>query len=77
MFGGPFVSTKIGVRKRTVLALQFGKGERTVQVNHVKSAAEDTEGVEVPSFNYMPAVVAVGGLVVGAVLVFYLGQFYL
>lgn len=59
------------------LMVAFGKGERTVQLDHLRSAAEDTEGVEVPSFNFMPALIALGGLVVGAVLVIYLGGNYL
>lgn len=67
----------INILCHKALMVAFGRGERTVQVDHVKSAAEDTEGVEVPSYNYMPALAALGGLVAGAVLVFYLGQFYL
>ena len=54
----------------------FGKGERMVQVDHVKSAADDTEGVSSPTVNHVPALVAVGALLVGAVFVFYLGVFY-
>ncbi|GAB5499196.1 MAG: AAA family ATPase [Pseudohongiellaceae bacterium] len=55
------------------LMVAFGKGERTVQIEHLKSAAEDTEGVILPSFNFKPAMIAVAGLAVGAALVFYLG----
>jgi hypothetical protein len=55
----------------------FGKGERSVQVDHIKSAAEDTEGVELPSFNYKPAFIAVAGLAIGAAVMFYLGRMYL
>ena len=55
----------------------FGKGERNIQAAHVKSAAEDTEGVVLPSFNYKPALIAAAGILVGAVLVFYLGKYYL
>jgi MSHA biogenesis protein MshM len=55
------------------LMVAFGKGERTVQIEHLKSAAEDTEGVILPSFNFKPTMIAVAGLAVGAALVFYLG----
>jgi hypothetical protein len=55
----------------------FGKGERAVQIDHIKSAAEDTEGVELPSFNYRPAFFALAGIAAGAALVVYLGRMYL
>lgn len=59
------------------LMVAFGKGERSVQVEHIKSAAEDTEGVEIPSFNFRPAFIAGAGLVIGAAVMFYLGRMYL
>jgi len=59
------------------LMVAFGKGERTVQIEHLKSAAADTEGVVLPSYNLKPAMIAVAGLAVGAALVFYLGGNYL
>jgi len=59
------------------LMVAFGKGERTLQVEHIKSAAEDTEGVEMPSVNFRPALIALAGIAVGAALVFYLGGLYL
>ncbi len=59
------------------LMVAFGKGERTVQVEHLRSAADDTEGVELPSFNFRPALIALTGLAVSAALVFYLGGLYL
>ena len=55
----------------------FGKGERTVQIEHLKSAAADTEGIQLPSFNFKPAMIALAGLAVGAALVFYIGGMYL
>jgi MSHA biogenesis protein MshM len=58
------------------LMVAFGKGERSVQVENIRSAAEDTEGVEIPSFNYMPAAVAIGGLAIGAGLLIFLGGLY-
>lgn len=59
------------------LMVAFGKGERTVQLDHIKSAAEDTEGIALPSISYKPAYFALGGFVVGAVLLFYIGRVYL
>ncbi len=67
----------INILSHKALMVAFGKGERTVQLDHIKNAAEDTEGIKLPGFNYMPAMIALVGLAVGAALVFYLGQFYL
>ena len=67
----------INILCHKALMVGFGKGERTIQVDHIKSAAEDTEGVELPSFNYRPAFIALAGIAVGAVAVFYLGRMYL
>ncbi len=58
------------------LMVAFGKGERSVAVDHIRSAAEDTEGVEMPRMNYMPAMMAFGCLAVGVGLVMYLGGFF-
>ena len=52
----------------------FGKGERTVQADHIRLAADDTEGVELPSANYRPAYFALAGIAASAAaVVFYLG----
>jgi len=67
----------INILCHKALMVAFGKGERSVQIDHIKSAAEDTEGVELPSFNYHPAFVALAGIAAGAALVFYLGRMYL
>ena len=67
----------INILCHKALMVAFGKGERTVQIDHVKSAADDTEGVSVPSVNYMPAMIAVGGVAIGAALIYYLGGMYL
>lgn len=67
----------INILCHKALMVAFGKGERTVQIDHVKSAADDTEGVNIPSLSYMPALLAGGGLLIGAAVVFYVGRFYL
>ncbi len=66
----------INILCHKALMVAFGKGERSVSVDHIKSAAEDTEGVELPSSSLMPAMIAIGGIAVGAALIFYLGGFY-
>lgn len=58
------------------LMVAFGKGERSVQVENIRNAAEDTEGVDLPNYNYMPAAAAIGGFVIGAGLLIYLGGLY-
>jgi MSHA biogenesis protein MshM len=58
------------------LMVAFGKGERSVQLENIRNAAEDTEGVDMPAFNYMPAAAAIAGLAVGAGLLIYLGGLY-
>jgi len=67
----------INILCHKALMVAFGKGERTVQIDHVKNAADDTEGVSLPGVNYMPAMIAVGGLFVGAALIYYLGDMFL
>lgn len=66
----------VNILSHKALMVAFGKGERAVQVEHIRSAAEDTEGVEMPRINYMPAMMAFGCLAVGVGLVIYLGGFF-
>jgi MSHA biogenesis protein MshM len=55
----------------------FGKGDRSIGIEHVKSAVIDTEGLALPSTNYRFAFIALTGIAIGAVAVFYLGGSYL
>ncbi len=66
----------VNILSHKALMVAFGKGERTVQVEHIRSAAEDTEGVDIPRINYMPAMMAFGCLALGVGLVAYLGGFF-
>jgi MSHA biogenesis protein MshM len=66
----------VNILSHKALMVAFGKGERTVQVEHIRSAAEDTEGVEIPGINYMPAMMAFGCLALGVGLVAYLGGYF-
>ena len=67
----------INILCHKALMVAFGKGERTVQIDHVKSAADDTEGVSVPGASYMVAMIAIAGLMLGAAFIYYLGGMYL
>jgi len=67
----------INILSHKALINAFGKGERSVQIDHVKSAADETDGINVPSLNYLPALLKGGGLLMGLVLVLYLGRLYL
>jgi MSHA biogenesis protein MshM len=67
----------INILCHKALRVALGQGERSVLIDHIKSAAEDTEGVELPSFNYRPAFFALAGIAAGAALVVYLGRMYL
>mgnify|MGYP000641457696 FL=1 len=55
----------------------FGKGERTIDLDHVRRAAEDTEGVAVPVASYKPMLVAGVAAIAGSALLFYLVSYYL
>ncbi len=64
----------INILCHKALMVGFGKGERTVQADHIRLAADDTEGVELPSANYRPAYFALAGIAASAAaVVFYLG----
>ena len=67
----------INILSHKAMLAAFGKGERTIQVAHVRSAVEDTDGVSIPAFNYKPIMVAAAGVLVSAVLIYYIGSYYL
>lgn len=54
----------------------YGKGDRTIGVEHVKRAAQDTEGVIEPSVSYKPMLAVGFGVIAGAVLLFYIVSYY-
>lgn len=66
----------INILAHKALMVAFGKGDRTVDVSHVKAAIVDTEGVEMPPINWAPWV-AVIGVVLVAAAVFYIARDYL
>jgi MSHA biogenesis protein MshM len=56
------------------LMVAFGKGERVVEAEHVRRAAEDTEGVTVKKESLTPGLVMgmTGGLVLSAGILYYM-----
>jgi len=55
----------------------YGKGDRTIELDHVKRAVEDTEGVVGPTVSYRPMMAASIGVIAGAALLFYIASYYL
>jgi MSHA biogenesis protein MshM len=55
----------------------YGKGDRSIELEHVRRAAEDTEGVIEPSVSYKPMMAASIGVIAGAALLFYIASYYL
>jgi MSHA biogenesis protein MshM len=66
----------INILCHKALMVAFGKGDRTVQVEHIRSAAEDTEGIQLPKTSFLPAMIGVGCVVLGLALIFFVGGFY-
>ena len=58
------------------LMVAYGKGERAVDVEHVRRAAEDTEGIAVPKGNYKSAMLIGLAVLAGLALLAYLVSYY-
>ncbi|MDP2139932.1 MAG: AAA family ATPase [Gammaproteobacteria bacterium] len=54
----------------------YGKGERSVDAIHMRSAAEDTEGITIPATSYKSVSFAGMALLAGVALVVYLISYY-
>jgi MSHA biogenesis protein MshM len=67
----------VNILSHKAMMAAFGKGERTIELEHVRRAAEDTEGVLVPAVSYKPMIVAGVATLAGAVMLFYLVSNYL
>lgn len=64
----------INILSHKALMVAYGKGDRCVDVSHVRRAAEDTEGVTTPGRSVQPAVlVGAGVLCCAAVLLYFVG----
>ncbi|MEX1199128.1 MAG: AAA family ATPase [Pseudohongiellaceae bacterium] len=67
----------INILCHKAMMVAFGKGDRTVDAAHVRKAAEDTDGVDVPVKNLRPAMMVSAGVVVCAVALLYIVGYYL
>lgn len=67
----------INILSHKAMMVAFGKGDRSVDVSHVRKAAEDTEGVDVPAQNVRPAMIVSAGVVVCAAALLYIVGYYL
>lgn len=67
----------VNILSHKAMMSAYGKGDRTIELEHVKRAAEDTEGVVTPSVSYRPMMAASIGVIAGAALLFYIASYYL
>lgn len=66
----------INILCHKALMVAYGKGDRTVDVEHVRRAVEDTEGVAVVTASYRSVSFAGVALLAGVALVVYLISYY-
>ncbi|MGB4246836.1 MAG: AAA family ATPase [Pseudohongiellaceae bacterium] len=66
----------INILCHKALMVAYGKGERTVDLEHVRRAVEDTEGVSVVTVSYRSVSFAGVALLAGVALVVYLISYY-
>lgn len=67
----------INILSHKALMVAYGKGDRTLDAEHIRRAAEDTEGVEVPGAGYRPTLIAGAAVVIAAVALLYIVGYYL
>lgn len=61
----------VNIVAHKALMSAFGKGDRTVDVGHVKAAVLDTEGVEMPAVSLAPWLAVAAVLAIGAAALFF------
>ncbi len=66
----------INILAHKALMVAYGKGERAVDIEHVRRAAEDTEGIAVPKGNYKSAMLIGLAVLAGLALLGYLVSYY-
>ncbi|OGT74686.1 MAG: AAA family ATPase [Gammaproteobacteria bacterium RIFCSPLOWO2_02_FULL_57_10] len=66
----------INILCHKALMVAYGKGERTVDLEHVRRAVEDTEGVSLVTVSYRSVSFAGVALLAGVALVVYLISYY-
>lgn len=66
----------INILSHKAMMVAYGRGDRSVDVSHVRRAAEDTEGVDLPARNVRPAMIVSAGVLCCAVALIYLVGYY-
>ena len=61
----------VNIIAHKALMVAFGKGERSVDESHIRTATLDTDGVELPSKNYAPRIAAVLVAIIGSAAAFF------
>jgi MSHA biogenesis protein MshM len=67
----------INILSHKALMVAYGKGERAVDAEHVRRAAEDTEGVAIPKGTYKSMVLIGLAVLAGGALLAYLVSYYM
>ena len=67
----------VNIIAHKALMVAFGKGERRVDESHIRTAALDTDGVELPSQSTAPSIAAVLVAIIGIAAAFFFGGFRL
>ena len=67
----------VNILSHKAMMAAYGKGDRSIELEHVRRAVEDTEGVIEPSVSYKPMMAASIGVIAGAALLFYIASYYL
>jgi MSHA biogenesis protein MshM len=67
----------VNIIAHKALMVAFGKGERRVDESHIRTAALDTDGVELPSRSTAPRIAAVLVTIIGIAAAFFFGGFRL
>jgi MSHA biogenesis protein MshM len=67
----------VNVLSHKALMVAYGKGERTVDSDHVRRAAEDTEGVAIPKGTSRSLVLIGLAVLAGSLLLAYLVNYYM
>lgn len=67
----------VNIIAHKALMVAFGKGERGVVDTHIRAAAIDTDGVDLPPLNYAPRIAAVFVAIAGVAAVLYFDGFRL
>ena len=67
----------INILSHKAMMVAFGKGERTVQLEHMRRSVEDTEGVKAPNLTLIPMAITGVGVTACMALLYFVGRQYL